>query len=98
MSYRKVITVFSKCERENIYRMGYWVDRSGNRIPVWNMNYERLDKLVKMLATWAMDKNDPILYIKNHAIFPYVYARIQSLGMNTYQSSMFNLAAMLDFV
>ena len=97
MPYQKVITVFSKNERENLHRMGYWVDKSGCRIPVWQMNYDRLDKLVKMLATWAMDENDPILYIKNLPIFPWVYSRIQSLGMNTYQASMFTLASMLDY-
>ena len=97
MPYQKVITIFSKQERENLHRRGYWVDRYGNRIPVWSMDYERLDKLVKMLAGWAMDEQDPILYIKNMAIFPYVYSQIQSLKMNTYQSSMFNLASMLDF-
>ena len=91
------ITVFSKQERENIHRQGYWLDKNGNRILVWSMSYERLDKLVKMLAGWAMDEQDPILYIKNLAIFPYVYARIQALGLNTYQSSMFSLASMLDF-
>ena len=61
------------------------------------MNYERLDKLVKMLAEWAMKEDDPIFYIKNLAIFPYVHSRILSLNMDTYQSSMFTLASMLDF-
>lgn len=97
MPYTKTITVFSKKERSNLHRQGFWVDRDGNSIRVSDMTFERLEKLVKMLATWAMDEDDPILYIKNLDIFPHVLARIEYFNMDTYQASMFKLASMLGY-
>lgn len=97
MPYTKTITVFSKRERANLHRQGFWVDRDGNYIRVSAMTCERLERLVKMLATWAMDEDDPILYIKNLDIFPHVLARIEYFRMDTYQASMFKLASMLGY-
>lgn len=82
MPYTKIITVYTRQERNALHRMGYWIDRDGNRIPVVLMSYNRLSRLVRTLSNWAAKESDPIAYLKRLAIFPHVANRMLELGLH----------------
>lgn len=90
--YRKMVTVYSKPERENLHRQGYWIDRQGNILAVKDMSYERLGKLVKLLAEWATKEDEPIEYLARQPIVNHVYNRIVHFGMKNFHTEMFKSA------
>ena len=95
--YRKMVTVYSKQERHYLHTRGFWINREGQQVPISSMNYDRLDKLVKMLAAWSMKEDDPMKYLRSLPIFFHVVNHINRLGMNSYHASMFRLASRMDF-
>ena len=90
MAYTKTITVYSKFERQQLHSQGIWVERNGNQVPVRFMNHERLNKLVNMLANWAMnDEGDVYQNLRAMPIFTHVVSRIRMTNMDTFQANMF---------
>jgi hypothetical protein len=87
-----MVTVYSKPERENLHRQGYWIDRQGNILAVKDMSYERLGKLVKLLAEWATKEDKPIEYLARQPIVNHVYNRIVHFGMKNFHTEMFKSA------
>lgn len=95
MPTTKLVTFYSKHERENYHRAGYWIDRNGFLLPVKDMSYERLEKLVRMLAGWAAKEDNPIGYLRNQPILPHVYQRIVHFKMSNFHTEMLK-SAMAD--
>ena len=92
MPYQKLVTFYTRNERRMLHAQGIWVDRDGNQIPVRNMNYLRLEKLVRTLGRWAEKEIDPYQYISTLPIFIHVLMRIRDVGMDNPYSFMFEVA------
>lgn len=91
--YKKVVTVYSNRERQQLHSLGYWVDREGHQLPVYLMSYSRLEKLVRTLGRWATKENEPLVYLRKQAIFPHIVKRIRLLNLKTEYAYLFELAA-----
>jgi hypothetical protein len=89
MPYQKVITYYTKQERKNLHRMGYWVDRDGNNLFVYQMSKERFAKLVKTLGSWAIKEHDPIQYLCSMPIFPHIISMLNITKLDGDYASMF---------
>lgn len=88
--YQKLVTVYSKHERRMLHSQGIWVNQDGEQQPVRLMSYERLDKLVKMLATWALnDEGNVYQNLRNMPIFVHVVLSIRDRGLFNFQAQMF---------
>jgi hypothetical protein len=89
MPYTKLVTIYSRQERANLHRLGYWVDKQGNQLSVYEMGYYRLEKLVRTLGRWAMKESDPISYLINQPIYPHVRTQIKRLGLRNEYTRLF---------
>lgn len=92
MPYQKVITVYSPWERKALHGQGIWIDKSGNQIPVRNMDKARLQKLVSLLYKWAWKEDYPYEYLNKHPIFVHVLLRIRELELYSFEASIFEQA------
>lgn len=96
MPYTITRTYYTKQERRNLHNLGYWIDRDGNRLYVYHMSRERVEKLVRTLGNWAMQEDDPMIYLRNLPIYLHVLNMVFKYDLKSSYASMFRLAWQLD--
>lgn len=92
MPYTKLVTVYFPNERRMLHAQGIWIDKDGNQLPVREMDYNRLNKLVNLLSKWAFKEDNPYLYLRRHPLFIHVLMRIREVGLRTVEAYNFENA------
>lgn len=92
MPYIKQVICYYPGERQQFHKMGIWIDKSGNQIPVNTMSAQRLAKLCSLLVKWAMQEPEPFRYIANHPLFLHIFLRIREVGLYNIDTEFFTSA------